>query len=274
MSKLIDCRALRPKMSAYFSASLSKRNGAEPIKGRAQLADFLNVNKSQITRWLDGSERVAPDRLPEEQLRKLAEQVFILSGQRITPEEAWSLWVDRTAEEFERKLRQQDLPDPVKFLARKAPSLTVRLGPPDNTLGMFDEPFEPLPEEEVLEVGTSVRIETEMTPRKCLILIGCSPIDWFWISPSNWHSGVSATKKAVVPPKSGFPLNTTGPHRIIAIELDTQTPPFYRDRGVPMSLTHMMRHALAEEIVACDTRSGWRWGEHRFFVEAKINRAS
>lgn len=268
MSKMIECRALRPKIAAYFSASLSGAHGATPIKNRAELARFFDVDKSQITRWLDGSERVVADRLPEQHLKTLAEQVSILSGGRISQNEAWRLWTDRTSEVFIRRLRQQDLPDPVSFLTRKAPELTVRLGPPDNSLGMFDEPFEPLPDETVIRAGDQVRIEVDMKPRRCLVLIGSSPASWFWISPSNWHSGVSSTKKAVVPPKSGFAPKEAGPNRIVAIELDTGSPPYFRERGSPMVMTDEMRDALAEELLGCDAENGWRWGEFRFFVES------
>jgi hypothetical protein len=263
---MVECRALRQKMRCFFYVSGSARNGAVRIDGRAELARFLGVHAAQIGRWLDGSERTTPDRLPSEHLEKLCEEVVVLSGGRLTKEEAWALWADRSAEEFEREIRRQAVPELIELLARKAPELQVRLGLPDDSFGMFEEPFAPLPNDHIIRVGEAFRIEVEVIPKRCLVLIGSTPQGWFWLSPSEWHAGMCEMRKVVVPPKSGFAATTKGPHRLIAFELQRNSAPHVRGRGDPMAMEAFMRQALVEDIINCDPK-GWRWGENRFYTE-------
>ncbi|MEM9395786.1 MAG: hypothetical protein AAGA38_18165 [Pseudomonadota bacterium] len=260
------CLELRQKLKAYYTHDFPDDKIVLPIKNQAALARALKVQDATLHNWLQGRNDGREDHLPEKHLNWLTDHLLASTMARLNREQAYDLWRHCTASDFSRQLRNQPSSDIMSILSKQPQSLDVAVGdaPPVEDLQIFEEPFSPLPEEQVLHVGDQVRFEVKTRAGRCLVILASSPASWYWMSPSEQHAGPTAGGTELVPAVRGYGIGDRGPHRVIAIELGCEIPPFVRGRGEPMHLEPHMVQALAEEL---SNGVGFRWGEALFFAE-------
>lgn len=265
-ARTIYCLELRLKLQSYYKHDFQKVSGAIPLKNHASLAKALKINAGTLSNLLHGRNDGREDRLPEKHLNWLTEQLILVTSSRLNRDQAYDLWRNCSCSVFERQLREDHSSDILSILQKRLPTLSVKVGkvPPLRDLQIFEEPFIALPGEQILYVGQKVRFEVKTRVDQCLVIISSSPISWYWMSPSEQHEGPTFGGIEYVPKVDGYGIGDRGPHRIIAIELDCKTPPYFRERGTPIQLQDHMLKTLEEELLKGST---WRWGEAKFFVE-------
>ena len=227
--RLIDCLELRAKLDSYFRHDFPEVQGLTHIRKRADLARALGVADGDLKNLLDGRNDGRADRLRPIQLDWLSSQLSLATEARLDRDQAYDLWRHRTARDFARQLRPQISTDIMSILNTKAATLSVRVGvaPPSDGLQIFEEPFSPLPGEQCLNIGDEVRFEVGARADRCLVILASSPVSWFWMSPSEQHAGPTSGGTELVPAAGGYKIGDKGPHKVVAIELVSQTPPYF-----------------------------------------------
>lgn len=261
----VHCLELRLKLKAYYKHDFAGMQKSLQFSNQAALAKALGVHDGTLSNWLQGRGDGRHDHLPNEHVNWLADHLLQTTQNRLNRDQAYDLWRHCTTAEFKRQIRNQPASDIMSILKRKKPTLQVAVGDAPNVedLQIFEEPFAPLPDEDVREIGDNIRFEVKTTAGRSLVILASSPASWYWMSPSDQHSGAT-TGSDIVPSFGGYGIGERGPHRVIAIELATPASPFVRERGEPMHLAPHMVQALAEEL---SSGIGFRWGEARFFAK-------
>ncbi|MBL4801190.1 MAG: hypothetical protein JKY45_04795 [Emcibacter sp.] len=265
-ARKIHCIMLRQKLQSYYRHGFPVKYGLVHLNNNADLADALNISTGTLSNNLNGRNDGSEERLPPDHLDWLTDHFIMATEDRLSRTQVIDLWRHASVSAFEYHLRNKPPSGLMSILLEQKPSLTVNVGeaPVVVDLNMFEEPFDPLPDEHIIEVGRKICLEIQTRPDQCLVVLSKSPKDWFWLSPSPHHPGPTVGGLEIIPPGRGFGIEVRGTHTIIAIELEGQTPPFIRERGTPPAMKDHMERALEEEL-----RSGrsWRWGESKFFAE-------
>lgn len=220
--RLIYCVDLRAKLAAYFQHDFPETAGVVPIRRRADLARELDVTDSTLKRLLDGRNDGREDRLRKGQLEWLTNQLVLSCKGRLDRDQAYDLWRHSAGRDFARALKPQPSSDIMAVLGRKPPTLKVAVGeaPSGDGLQIFEEPFQPLPEEKVLTLGDQIRFEVAAWSGRCLAILASSPVGWYWMCPSEQHAGPTSGGVELAPTHGGYGLSQRGPHRVVAIELE------------------------------------------------------
>lgn len=262
----IHCLKLREKLQVYYQHDFPKEDGLIALKTNAHLAKELKIDTGALSNHLNGRNDGREERLPPKHLDWLVDQFMMATKGRLNRDQVMDIWRYATVSSFEYHLRNRAPSGVMAALLKQTPTIEVNIteAPAMMDLNMFEENYDPLPDDRIIEVGQRIRIEIETREDNCLVILSRAPKEWLWLSPSKHHAGPTIGGLEFIPPGIGLGLETRGPYTIIAIELEGQSPPFVRDRYTPPTVKDHMERLLEEEL-----RSGrkWRWGEAAFFAE-------
>ena len=262
----IHCTMLRQKLQIYYQHDFPKVDGLISLKNNAHLAEELKIDTGALSNHLNGRKDGREERLPPKHLDWLVDQFVMATEGRLDRDQALDIWRYASVSGFEYHLRNRAPSGIMSVLLEQTPTIEVIIteAPVMTDLNMFEENYDPLPDERIIEVGRNIRIEVETREGNCLVILSRAPKEWFWISPGKHHSGPTIGGLEFIPPGNGLGLEARGPYTIIAIELEGQSPPYVRDRNTPPAMRDHMERLLEEDL-----RSGrkWRWGEAAFFAE-------
>lgn len=262
----IHCLMLRQKLQVYYQHDFPEVDGLARLKNNAHLAEELEIDTGALSNHLNGRKDGREERLPPKHLNWLVDQLIMATEGRLSRSQAMDTWRYASVSGFEYHLRNKPPTGIMAALMERTPTIEVNIteAPATIDLYMFEENYEPLPEERIIQVGERIRIEIETREDNCLVLLSRTPKAWVWLSPSKHHAGPTIGGVEFIPPGIGLGLETRGPYTIIAIELEGQATPYLRDRNTPPTMRDHMERLLEEEL-----HSGrkWRWGEAAFFAE-------
>lgn len=262
----IHCLMLRQKLQVYYQHDYPASDELVKLKNNAQLAKALGIKSGTLSNLLNGRDDGREEHLPSKHLDWLVDQLMMATEGRLSRSQAMDTWRYASVSGFEYHLRSKPPTGIMAALMEQTPTIEVNIteAPATMDLNMFEENYEPMPEERIIEVGRNIRIEVETREDSCLVILSRAPKEWFWLSPSKHHSGPTIGGLEFIPPGKGLGLEARGPYTIIAIELEGQSTPYVRDRNTPPTMRDHMERLLEEEL-----RSGrkWGWGEAAFFAE-------
>ena len=256
------------KLAALYEASQMRQDIEPVLENDSRLAEWLGKPKSLISTWRQGNttkNRSVGEVMPTH-LVKLAERYCALSGGRVSKEEALQLWALAPYEFFRRRLFQAERSSIIRVLEENPTSLEFQLNVMGDDLSLIETDARPEGDEIGVPFGSYFSLSVTTRLGRSLVSLGMNWEGLTLLSPGPQHDGRVNSAVESLPRDSSWKFNTSGPCRIMIIELPVALPPICRGRYESHLLSESQELNLVEELLDVERSDGWRWAEKRIYI--------
>lgn len=274
---LVHCLALPLKLHHFFEFAAHASDPPFPLKDRAALADHLKISRARVTEWTQGDDTKKRDAnmVREAHVETLASLYVRLASRPMPAEEAYRYWRYVSAEVFRDGLfPRQDWRDFFRLLEARNPAVEVAIHTRPETIGMVDEMEEPAAGVRTIARNREFSLSVRRVRGKSVYLLVEAPEGLYLHVPGPRFDGVLRQNPQRIPPERYWKFKTDGPHRIIAIELAADAPPFVRDPLLVGPLSEREIDVLAAALEDPARVVDWNWGVLPVHVEGPTDTAT
>lgn len=260
---LVLCAALPLKLHHFFEFAGQGVSKPFPIKDKAAIADHLGIQRARVTEWTqaDDSKYRPANSVQDAHVEELARLYALLAPGPILADEAYRYWRYVSAEVFRDGLfPRPDRRDLFRLLKSREPKVEISVDEKPNALNMMDEMADPVPGARCLRLGQWFSLYVKRVRGKSMYLLVEAPEGLFLHVPGETFDGVLRQTPQRLPAERWWRFTTSGPHRMVAIELSSDVPPFVRAPSIKGPLSEREIDALASALEDQGRVSAWNWG--------------